>query len=344
MSKPLNQDRPRSFVFLRRFFIRLTIIAVCVGVVSILAGYLFAVQIRQQPGPHDKEVLVYIEPDAGMFQIKYELSRAGIISHPFHFQLAAGLTRKSIVPKAGEYLIPAAASIDDILSLLHSGKVYQRRVTIIEGWRGYEVMKQLNETPFMHAVITAPPAEGSVFPDTYFYTKGTDRRDLLARMQGKMDIILAEIWSERQEGLPYENPNAMLILASIIEKETGRTGERGVVASVFINRLRRNMRLQSDPTVSYGLALSKPLPTKLTKADLKKKHGWNTYKIKGLPKTPIANPGLDALTAAAFPEKSDYLYFVADGKGGHNFAKTLDTHNINVRNYRRLIKQKEQNQ
>ena len=204
-------------------------------------------------------------------------------------------------------------------------------------------MQALNDAEKMNSVILQPPDEGSVFPDTYFYTKGTDRRTLLAQMQAKMEITLAVIWAERAADLPLKNPEDLLKLASIIEKETGASGEKPLVSSVFMNRLQRKMRLQSDPTVSYGLSLRGSLKQTLSKSDLASPHKWNTYRIKGLPKTPIANPGYQALYAAAHPKKTDYLYFVADGGGGHNFAKTLDAHNRNVRKYRNIMRKKQKN-
>ena len=158
-----------------------------------------------------------------------------------------------------------------------------------------------------------------------------------------MEIVLAEIWAERAADLPLKTPKDLLKLASIIEKETGASGEKPLISSVFLNRLQRKMRLQSDPTVSYGLSLNWSLKQTLSRSDLASPHKWNTYRIKGLPKTPIANPGYQALYAAAHPKKTDYLYFVADGEGGHNFAKTLDAHNRNVRQYRDIIRKKQKN-
>ena len=216
--------------------------------------------------------------------------------------------------------------------------MFQRNLTIIEGWRSFDVMRALNDAEEMSSIILQPPYEGSVFPDTYFYTKDTDRRTLLAQMQAKMEMTLASIWAERATDLPLRTPEDLLKLASIIEKETGVSDEKSLVSSVFMNRLHRKMRLQSDPTVAYGLSLKGPLKQTLTKSDLATSHKWNTYRIRGLPKTPIANPGYQSLYAAAHPKKTDYFYFVADGQGGHNFAKTLDAHNRNVRQYRDIIR------
>ena len=333
---PERLKKKRFIPFVKRF-----ILVCCLGLSSaILAGYLYIDVIRANKGPHQETVLFEVPSGAGLFRIKYDLFRAGVISNPWQFHLAVMFSAEEFVPKVGEYKIPAEASLDQVMHILHSGRVFQRKLTIIEGWRSVEVMQALNNATEMSSVILRPPDEGSVFPDTYFYTKGTDRRILLAQMQAKMEMTLAEVWSERAAELPLKTPEDLLILASIIEKETGASKEKSVISSVFINRLRRKMRLQSDPTVAYGLSLKGPLKQMLTKSDLTNSHKWNTYRIKGLPKTPIANPGFQAIYAAAHPKKTDYLYFVADGRGGHNFAKTLDAHNRNVRKYRNIMRKK----
>ena len=326
---------------LKRLIIRLLVVLIMLGSMGAIAGYLFADSLRSQKGPHKEPVLVTIDVGDGRFTIKHKLYRAGVLFHPLHLDIVAMLEAGRFQPRAGEYKIPAAASLAQIITLLNSGKTYQRRLTIIEGWRSYDVMLAINSAEGLNSVILRPPDEGSIFPDTYYYTKGMDRRELLARMQAKMDITLAQIWAERQDNLPYKSPRELLIMASIIEKETGRAAERGLVSGVFVNRLRKKMRLQSDPTVAYGLVRDAPLPTRLTRKDLNNPHSWNTYQRRGLPGGPIANPGAQALQAAAHPAQTDYLYFVADGKGGHNFAKTLDGHNRNVRTYRKIISQAE---
>ena len=332
---PAEKPKPRRMLVLIK---RLAVVALLAGFGVVLAGYLYSDVMRTQKGPHTKAVLFDLSPGTGLFKLKHDLHRAGVLSHPWQFQLAVVFGTDDFVPKAGEYELPAQASLDQIMQILHAGRVYQRKLTMIEGWRSYDVMIALNDAEALTSVILAPPAEGSVFPDTYFYTKGTDRRALLETMQAKMEMTLAEIWSERAPNLPFDRPADLLKLASIIEKETGQSGEKPLVSSVFVNRLDKNMRLQSDPTVAYGLSVDKPLQKTLTKSDLAKRHRWNTYRFKGLPKTPIANPGYQSLYAAAHPDDTDYLYFVADGKGGHNFAKTLDAHNRNVRQYRQIIR------
>ncbi len=332
-----DQSEKKRFIL---FVNRLVIVCCLALCTAALAGYLYIDVMRANKGPHLETVLFDVPSGAGLFKIKHDLFRAGVVSHPWQFHLAVMFSSEEFVPKAGEYEIPGKASLDQVKHILHSGRVFQRKLTIIEGWRSFDVMQALNDAEGMSSVILRPPDEGSVFPDTYFYTKGTDRRSLLAQMQAKMEMTLAEIWAERAADLPLKNSKDLLKLASIIEKETGASGEKPLISSVFVNRLQRKMRLQSDPTVSYGLSFNRPLKQTLTKSDLASSHKWNTYRIKGLPKTPIANPGYEALYAAAHPKKADYLYFVANGRGGHNFAKTLDAHNHNVRKYRDIIRKK----
>ena len=337
-----EQDKPdqpekKWFVF---FVSRLVIVCFFALCTAALAGYLYNDVMRTSKGPHQETVLFDVPSGAGLFKIKHDLFRAGVISYPWQFHFAVMFSSEGFIPKAGEYEIPAKASLDQVMHILHSGRVFQHKLTIIEGWRSFDVMQALNNAEKMNSVILQPPDEGSVFPDTYFYTKGTDRRMLLARMQAKMDMTLAEIWAEREADLPLKTPEDLLKLASIIEKETGVPGEKSLVSSVFMNRLQRKMRLQSDPTVAYGLSLKGSLKKMLSKSDLAKPHKWNTYLINGLPKTPIANPGYQAIYAAAHPKKTDYFYFVADGRGGHNFAKTLDAHNWNVKQYRNRMRRK----
>ena len=194
----------------------------------------------------------------------------------------------------------------------------------------------LAATPALAGEMAPVPAEGSLLPETYHYGRGDRRAALIARMAAAMDETLAELWQGRAEGLPFDSPPAAMVLASIVEKETGLAAERRHVAGVFVNRLRRGMRLQSDPTVIYGLTGGAgPLGRPLTRADLETDHPYNTYRIDGLPPHPIANPGREAIAAVLDPLPTGDLYFVADGSGGHVFAPTLDEHNRNVANWRR---------
>ena len=196
------------------------------------------------------------------------------------------------------------------------------------------MVKLITAMPNLVGTIKSMPDEGRLRPETYFYTHATPRQDLINRMQEAQELALAEAWNERAKHLPYDTPQDALIMASIIEKEASLGGDRRLVAAVLINRLKKGMRLQSDPTVLYEKSESPAKPPPITKIDLKTKTPWNTYVISGLPETPICNPGQGSIIAALHPAKSDYLYFVSDGIGGLRFAKTLDAHSRNVRLFR----------
>ena len=313
------------------------VLAVLFGGVGWLAGSLWLDMIANQPGPHDSNQIILIEPGDGDERISWVLARAGVVHHRLHYRALSWQRQPGFVPKVGEYNIPPRASLAEILAILQTGKSLQRRLTIPEGWQVRQIVETLNKTAGLTGQIVRLPDEGSLFPDTFFYERGMERRQLIERMQAAAETELALAWAGRAEGLPLASAKQLLILASMIEAETGRREERALVASVFVNRLRRGMRLQSDPTVLYGLPDRQAMNRQINKQDLQSRHGWNTYLIDGLPKTPIGNPGRAALLAAANPAQTDYLYFVADGLGGHLFAKTLDGHNRNVRLYRQRV-------
>ena len=328
-----------------KLFARLLIIFLLCGGTFALAAYHWLGVISTQPGPHKNHALIVVKPGDGHMVLQHMLERDGLIHSRWHYHFFALYNHKKYMPKVGEYKIEAGATLTEIFQLLASGKTYQRRLTILEGWRSFDIMHALNSAETLSSVILSPPAEGSVFPDTYFYNYGDDRRTVLARMQRKMEITKAEIWANRDLSIPLKNADELVILASIIEKEAGNNAERALIASVFMNRLNKKMRLQSDPTVAYGLSIEQPLKLRLSKSDLKNRHRWNSYVHSGLPPTPIANPSFESLYAAAHPEKSDFLYFVADAEGGHKFSRTLAEHNKNVRIYRQKMKrQKAQRQ
>jgi UPF0755 protein len=225
----------------------------------------------------------------------------------------------------------------EAVALLTSGKTIVHRLTLPEGVMSAEAAALIAAAePLVGEIGTIPP-EGSLLPETYHFSRGDTRSDLIARMQAAQDEVLAELWPTRSDDLPFDTRREAVILASIVEKETGVAEERPLVASVFINRLRKEMRLQSDPTVVYGLTDGEgPLGRALTRADLEIATPYNTYLIDGLPPGPIANPGRASLAAVLSPAESEYLYFVADGSGGHAFAKTLTQHNRNVANWRKI--------
>ena len=309
-----------------------------VGLLGLLAGIVaggwYAVDrmIVQATGPHDDTVLIQISPGDGHATIRWALKRGGVISELYHYDAARIMAGTSFIPKEGEFEIPPRASLATIMDIIHAGRSHQRRLTIIEGMTSAEIGVAILKNDNFSGEITVALEEGSLLPETYFFTHGTSRDAMLRRMQEKRELALAEAWIDRAPDLPFATPRDALILASIIELETGDSAERREVAGVFVNRLKRGMRLQSDPTVLYGVAGD--TRRSIRRSDLKRKTEWNTYVISGLPKTPICNPSLDSINAALAPAATKNVYFVSDGTGGLRFARTLDAHNRNVRLYR----------
>jgi UPF0755 protein len=266
-----------------------------------------------------------------------QLAEEGVIRSPLLFRAGARVTGQATQLKAGEYAFPAGVSPKRALAIVVSGKTVARALTIPEGLTSHEVVARIREAPALTGEIAEVPDEGELLPETYHYQRGDSRSELLQRMRASMDRVVAELWPERAQDLPYDSKQAAVTLASIVEKETAVPDERALVAGVFVNRLERGMRLQSDPTVSYALTEGEEdLGRALTRADWKVEHPYNTYRISGLPPGPIANPGRAALEAALNPAETEYLYFVADGSGGHAFAKTLREHNRNVAEWRKV--------
>ena len=316
-----------------RYLIRSVVGAVVIAGLATIGFWSWHTKVLQAPGSHSSNVFVVVEPGDGHATIRWHLKRAGVITELFHYDIAKFLAGDSYLPKAGEYLVPAGASLADTLALIHHGKSHQRRLTIIEGMTVAEVIGLLNDLSNLTGEIKTVPDEGSLLPETYFFTYGTSRQALLDRMQQQREMELIEAWVDRSADLPLRTPQEAVILASIVELETGDSEDRREVAGVFVNRLRSGMRLQSDPTVLYGVDGNPSRP--IHKSDLKRQTAWNTYFIKGLPQTAICNPSRDSIEAVLRPAKTPNMYFVSDGKGGLLFAKTLDAHNKNVRLFRK---------
>jgi UPF0755 protein len=289
------------------------------------------------PGPLATEQLVLIPPGSGAKTIARQLHHKGVLAHPWAFLACEALLGQTGQYQAGEYRLPPQLSPQALSQLLRSGGTVQRRVILVEG-QTVAAFRILTDTlPGLAGDWPADIAEGSLQPDTYFYQWDDSKAALVARMQAARTATLTALWQQRAPDLPLHTPQEALILASIVEKETSLPAEYGRVASVFLNRLRRGMPLQSDPTVIYALSQGTgALDRLLTRADLKVEAPHNTYHISGLPPTPISNPGTGALRAVLNPPATDDLYFVANGSGGHAFARTLAGHNRNVAAWRRL--------
>ena len=330
-----RKARSQLVIFLN-FLMTLTV-AVCVLAV---AGFYYAMSAYQEPGPLPTNAHFVVRNGAGLAEIATSLERGGMVSDARVFRyVTATYLEEGETLKAGEYEIKANASMKEIMELLKSGKSILYAFSMPEGLTVKQVFQKLAADPILEGDLPAElPAEGSLRPDTYKFSRGTKRSEIVDQMLAAQQRLIDDIWEKRDPDLPINTKEEFVILASIVEKETGKDDERAHVASVFLNRLNKGMRLQSDPTIVYGLfgGDGKPADRPIYQSDLKKETPYNTYIIKGLPPGPIANPGKAALEAVAQPWKTDDLYFVADGTGGHVFAATLDEHNANVRRWRKL--------
>lgn len=333
---PKRSRKARSqFVVFLNFVMTMVVLAAGVAV-----GVFFYVnKAFREPGPLAVTTHVIVRPGSGTGEIATNLERNGAISDARIFQYMSKIYLGDRTVKAGEYEVKAGASMQEIVDLLESGKSILYSITFPEGLTVAQIFRRLSDDPVLEGDLPKViPAEGSLSPDTYKFSRGTKREEIISQMRAQHDKLLDQIWLRRDPELPLKSKEELVTLASIVEKETGKADERAHVASVFYNRLSKGMRLQSDPTVLYGIfgGEGRPSDRPIYQSDLDKDTPYNTYKIKGLPPGPIANPGRDALEATALPWKTKDLYFVADGTGGHVFATTLDEHNANVRRWRKL--------
>jgi len=311
-------------------------LAALLVVVLALGGAGFAAwRTYDAPGPLPQARAVIV-PRGGLDQVSDALLQAGVIASAWPLQAAATLTRTQGALKAGELEFPAAASLHQVLTVLRTSRPVQHHLTLPEGLTAAQVTALVERAPALDGE-TPRPAEGSLLPETYAYERGATRAALLERARVAMDRALDRSWAARSRTMPLDKPRDVLILASIVERETAKPEERPRIAAVFLNRLRRGMKLQSDPTVVYGVSNGAGvLDHGLTRAELERDDPYNTYRIPGLPPGPISMPGLASLQAVTQPAETDDLFFVADGTGGHVFARTNEEHLRNVARWREM--------
>ena len=348
------------------------------------------------PGPLADAACVKVDRGASLSAVSRTLEGQGVISDARLFRIGADYSDRGGDLKFGSYLVPASASMQQVLDIITAGgqstcgrevnfrigvasaeiilreldpstnryvevvafdpaasaapqeyvdagddRDLRYRVTLAEGVTSWQVVESLKRAEFLQGSVAERPAEGSLAPDSYEVARGADRATLIQTMQSRQATTLADLWASRQDGLPYASPEEALIMASIVEKETGIADERRQVASVFVNRMRKGMRLQTDPTVIYGVTKGEGILGRgLRQSELRRETPWNTYVIDGLPPTPIANPGRLSIEAVLNPDDTPYIFFVADGSGGHAFAVTLAEHNANVAKWRAIEAQR----
>ena len=314
---------------------------ILVALVVLLAGSAFlAARWENQnfaaPGPLSSEKVVVIAQGSSLRAIAERLEREGIVADAFLFRIGVMRRGEAVALQAGEYAFPAHTSMAGTLALIVSGKVVEHRITVAEGLTSEAALEVVMADTVLMGEAGPAPAEGSLLPETYIFPRGTTRADMLARMRKAQETLLAELWPKRKAGLPFATPEEALKLASIVEKETGVASERPRIAAIFVNRLKSGMKLESDPTIIYGLTKGAPLGHALRQSELAKDNPFSTYQIAGLPPTPICNPGRDAIAAVLNPPDSQELFFVADGSGGHVFAKTGAEHARNVAKLRQI--------
>jgi peptidoglycan lytic transglycosylase G len=360
-SVPLPPKRSQAVRHPLVVFLNFVLTIVIIAVVLIGGGLFFGKTQFDKPGGLDQPRTVTIDKGAGVRDIADRLQREGVVSSKWLFVAGVWLSREGNSLKAGEYAIPAHASMRDVMNLLIEGKTIAYRITIPEGLTSEQVVTCLIADTYAGGVdipgltpdqevrcresasaLVGPappvPPEGAILPDTYAFSRGDTRANVLNRMMRERDRVITDVWARRTPDLPLNNIEELATLASIVEKETSLADERTRVAAVFVNRLRLNMRLQSDPTIIYGIYAGKGKPDGyvITATDRDTPTSYNTYTIDGLPPGPIANPGKAALEAVANPSRTRDLFFVADGTGGHAFAETYEEHLRNVARWREI--------
>jgi len=307
-------------------FTLLVVVAIVVG-----AGLFVGKQRLEVSGPLAEDKVVNIPRGLGIRDIADLLQREGVIDQPYVFMGAVVVLKARGELKYGEYQFGKQATVADVVETITEGKVVQHAFTIAEGLTSEQIVARLLENDTLTGQIKEIPREGTLLPETYKFTRGMTREQIIQRMQQAHRRVLQDVWEHRSPDLPVKTPEQLVTLASIVEKETGRADERTRVAAVFVNRLKTRMRLQSDPTIIYGLTGGKgSLGRPILKSEIEQPTPYNTYVVDGLPPGPIANPGRASLEAAANPARTKELYFVADGSGGHVFSDNYTEHQKNV--------------
>jgi len=332
---PKARRRRRSSPFVAMMSGLFTALLVIAGLVG--AGIAMVGSQSRAPGPLTNDRVLIVPKDSGLTEIAELLQREGMIEHPWSFRLSALASGNWTKLKAGEYLFKARVSQAEILDIIAEGKVVEHAITIPEGLTSEQIVARLRENDLLTGDVIQVPREGTILPDTYRFPRGFTRQAIIDRMARDQRTILARIWERRPADLPIKTPQELVVLASIVEKETGRADERPRVAGVFITRLNRKMRLQSDPTIVYGIVGGKgTLGRPIQRNEITQPTPYNTYVIDGLPPGPIANPGRAAMEAVVNHSRTKELYFVADGTGGHAFGESLEQHNRNVGRWRQI--------
>ncbi len=323
-----------------------SVVTMVMMVTVLMGGLVFLIHAQfEAPGPLDTAKSFVVPKGEGRLDISSRLEKDGIIYSRWAFTVGQLLntalgTRKAGELKAGSYEFKKNVSMHEVVDILTEGKTASAKITIPEGLTSQQIVERLKAADSFSGEITQIPAEGSLLPDTYVFTRGTSRQEMIERMQVEQQKLITSAWEKRAATVPFQTMQQAVTMASIVEKETGKSDERDRVAAVFVNRLRKNMRLQSDPTIIYGIAGGQgPLGRPITRSDIDQKTAYNTYQIDGLPPTPIANPGRLAIEATLNPAQTNDLYFVADGTGGHAFSENLKDHNAAVANWRRVEKE-----
>jgi UPF0755 protein len=304
-------------------------------------AYYYGRQVLESPGPLKEDKVVNIPARAGKRDIADVLQREGVIDvNPWMFIGGVLAMKASSELKPGEYSFQKNASLRDVIATIVEGKVVQHSVTVAEGLTSEQIIAKLSDNDLFSGSVREIPREGTLLPETYKFPRGTTREQVIQRMQAAQKRVVAEIWERRSQDVPLKSPEQLITLASIVEKETGKPDERSRVAAVFVNRLKQKIKLQSDPTIIYGLVGGKgTLGRPIKRSEITQPSPYNTYVIDGLPPGPIANPGRASLEAAANPARTRDLFFVADGTGGHAFTETYDQHAKNVAKLRAMEKQ-----